>query len=174
MAKTKDNTTVVSRPRRKPDSSVKGKLNRWDNSDYCEFVPTGTRESNRKMLKQLGNSSFYKSEGAKESSYSLHLNVDAKDCEDPVAALHEQFMVLTAEQQKQLPTLPENQQGRMLLDDGRGLKIWLDTENSKVSILSELDCSPDIDRQLLQAQASMNVTLGRYRSEIVNNNNNKK
>jgi hypothetical protein len=174
MAKTNDNTAMVSRPRRKPDSSVKGKLNRWDNSDYCEFVPTGTRESNRKMLKQLGNSSFYKSEGAKESSYSLHLNVDAKDCEDPVAALHEQFMVLTAEQQKQLPTLPENQQGRMLLDDGRGLKIWLDTENSKVSILSELDCSPDIDRQLLQAQASMNVTLGRYRSEIVNNNNNKK
>lgn len=174
MAKTNDNTTMVSRPRRKPDSSTKGKLNRWEGTDYVEFVPTGTRESNRKMLKQLGNSSFYKSEGAKESSYSLHLNVDAKDCEDPVAALHEQFMVLTAEQQKQLPTLPENQQGRMLLDDGRGLKIWLDTENSKVSILSELDCSPDIDRQLLQAQASMNVTLGRYRSEIVNNNNNKK
>ena len=173
MAKTKDNTTVVSRPRRKPDSSTKGRMNEWDNG-YKEFVPTGTRESNRKMLKQLGNSSFYKSEGAKESSYSLHLNVDAKDCEDPVAALHEQFMVLTAEQQKQLPTLPENQQGRMLLDDGRGLNIWLDTENSKVSILSELDCSPDIDRQLLQAQASMNVTLGRYRSEIVNNNNNKK
>lgn len=173
MATTKDNTTLVSRPRRKPDSSTKGRMNEWDNG-YKEFVPTGTRESNRKMLKQLGNSSFYKSEGAKESSYSLHLNVDAKDCEDPVAALHEQFMVLTAEQQKQLPTLPENQQGRMLLDDGRGLKIWLDTENSKVSILSELDCSPDIDRQLLQAQASMNVTLGRYRSEIVNNNNNKK
>lgn len=173
MAKTNDNTAMVSRPRRKPDSSTKGRMNEWDNG-YKEFVPTGTRESNRKMLKQLGNSSFYKSEGAKESSYSLHLNVDAKDCEDPVAALHEQFMVLTAEQQKQLPTLPENQQGRMLLDDGRGLKIWLDTENSKVSILSELDCSPDIDRQLLQAQASMNVTLGRYRSEIVNNNNNKK
>lgn len=173
MATTRENTTVVSRPRRKPDSSTKGRMNEWDNG-YKEFVPTGTRESNRKMLKQLGNSSFYKSEGAKESSYSLHLNVDAKDCEDPVAALHEQFMVLTAEQQKQLPTLPENQQGRMLLDDGRGLKIWLDTENSKVSILSELDCSPDIDRQLLQAQASMNVTLGRYRSEIVNNNNNKK
>lgn len=167
MVKAKGNTTLVSRPRRKPDSSTKGRMNEWDNG-YKEFVPTGTRESNRKMLKQLGNSSFYKSEGAKESSYSLHLNVDAKDCEDPVAALHEQFMVLTAEQQKQLPTLPENQQGRMLLDDGRGLKIWLDTENSKVSILSELDCGPDIDRQLLQAQATMNVTLGRYRKEILN------
>ena len=167
MAKTNDNTTVVSRPRRKPDSSTKGKLNRWEGTDYVEFVPTGTRESNRKMLKQLGNSSFYKSEGEKESSYSLHLNVDGKS-EDPVAEMFEQFKVLTAEQQKQLPTLPENQQGRMLLDDGRGLKIWLDTENGKVSILSELDCGPDIDRQLLQAQATMNVTLGRYRKEILN------
>lgn len=172
MAKTNDNTTNVSRPRRKPDSSTKGRMNEWDNG-YKEFVPTGTRESNRKMLKQLGNSSFYKSEGTKESSYSLHLNVDAKDCEDPVAALHEQFMVLTAEQQKQLPTLPENQQGRMLLDDGRGLKIWLDTEQHKVSILTELDCGPDIERQLLHAQATMNVTLGRYRKAIVNNANKK-
>lgn len=172
MAKTNDNTTVISRPRRKPDSSTKGKLNRWEGTDYVEFVPTGTRESNRKMLKQLGNSSFYKSEGEKESSYSLHLNVDGRS-EDPVAEMFEQFKVLTAEQQKQLPTLPENQQGRMLLDDGRGLKIWLDTENGKVSILSELDCGPDIDRQLLQAQATMNVTLGRYRKEIINNTNNK-
>ena len=172
MAKTKNNTTLVSRPRRKPDSSTKGKLNRWEGTDYVEFVPTGTRESNRKMLKQLGNSSFYKSEGEKESSYSLHLNVDGRS-EDPVAEMFEQFKVLTAEQQKQLPTLPENQQGRMLLDDGRGLKIWLDTENGKVSILSELDCGPDIDRQLLQAQATMNVTLGRYRKEIINNTNNK-
>lgn len=173
MAKTNDNTAMVSRPRRKPDSSTKGRMNEWDNG-YKEFVPTGTRESNRKMLKQLGNSSFYKSEGAKESSYSLHLNVDAKDCEDPVAALHEQFVVLTAEQQKQKPCLSEVGEGRMLLDDGRGVKIWLDTEKHKVSILSELDCGPDIDRQLLQAQAAMNVTLGRYRADIVNNNNNKK
>ena len=172
MAKTKDNTTLVSRPRRKPDSSTKGKLNRWEGTDYVEFVPTGTRESNRKMLKQLGNSSFYKSEGEKESSYSLHLNVDGKS-EDPVAEMFEQFKLLTAEQQKQKPCLSEFGEGRMLLDDGRGLKIWLDTENGKVSILSELECGPDIDCQLLQAQATMNVTLGRYRKEIINNTNNK-
>lgn len=166
----KDNTTMVSRPRRKPDNSVKGKLNRWEGSDYVEFVPTGSRESNRKMLKQLGNSSFYKSEGEKESSFSLHLNVDGKS-PDPVAEMFDQFKVLTAEQQKQMPQLPEGQQGRMLLDDGRGLKIWLDSERHKVSILSELDCTPDIERQLLQAQSQMNVTLGRYRNEIINPNN---
>lgn len=168
MATTKDNTTLVSRPRRKPDSSVKGKLNRWDNSDYCEFVPTGTRESNRKILKQLGNSSFYKSEGSKESSYSLHLNVDAKDCEDPVAEMFEQFQLLTAEQQKQKPCLSEVGEGRMLYDNGETLQVWLDREKGEVCILTKLTCSPQIERQLLQLQGDMARTLGRYHQEIIN------
>ena len=170
MAKTKDNTTMVSRPRRKPDSSVKGKLNRWEGSDYVEFVPTGTRESNRKMLKQLGNSSFYKSEGEKESSFSVHLNCDGKS-EDPVAELLDQFLVLTEGERKALPNLPKGSEGRMLLDNGQGLQIWLDRERGKVSILTELDCGPDIERMLLQAQATMNVCVARNRQEIINNNN---
>ena len=168
MATKNDNTSFVSRPRRKPDSSVKGKLNRWDNSDYCEFVPAGTRESNRTMLKQLGDSSFYKSEGEKQSSYSVHLNCDGKS-EDPVGELFDQFLVLTEGQRKQLPKLPEGSEGRMLLDNGMGLKIWLDREHGKVSILTELDCNSNIERQLLQAQSQMNVTIGRYRTEILNN-----
>ena len=163
------NEIYVSRPKAKPSSSIKGKLNEWDNG-YKEFVPTGTRESNRKMLKQLGNSSFYKSEGTKESSYSLHLNVDAKDCEDPVAALHEQFMVLTAEQQKQKPSLSEVGEGRMLYDNGESLQVWLDSVNGEVSILTKLTCSPQIERQLLQLQGDMARTLGRYHQEIINAN----
>jgi len=168
MATKNDNTSFVSRPRRKPDSSVKGKLNRWDNSDYCEFVPAGTRESNRTMLKQLGDSSFYKSEGEKQSSYSVHLNCDGKS-EDPVGELLDQFLVLTESQRKSLPKLPEGSEGRMLLDNGMGLKIWLDREHGKVSILTELDCNSNIERQLLQAQSQMNVTIGRHRTEILNN-----
>ena len=169
MAKTTDNTTIVSRPRRKPDSSVKGKLNRWNNTDYCEFVPAGTRESNRTEIKRMGNSSFYRSEGEKESSWSLHLNVDAKDCDDPVAALHEQFLFLTEGEQKQKPKLPDGSEGRMLLDN-ENLKIWLDSERGKLSILTELECSPQIERLLLQVESQMNVCVGRYRQEIINSN----
>ena len=166
MVTRKDNNSMVSRPRRKPDSSTKGKLNRWEGSDYVEFVPTGTRESNRKMLKQLGNSSFYKSEGEKESSYSVHLNCDGKS-EDPVGELLDQFLVLTEVQRKALPKLPEGSEGRMLLDNGQGLQIWLDRERGKVSILTELDCGPNIDRQLLQAEGQMNVCIARNRQEIL-------
>lgn len=161
--------TYIPRPKSKPQETLKGKLNRWENG-FCEFVPAGSRESNRKMLKQLGGSSFYKSEGEKDSSYSLHLNVDAKDCEDPVAALFEQFTYLTKGERKAKPTLPEGLEGRMLLDNGAGLQIWLDNAAGEVKILATLPCGPQIERLLLQAESQMNVCLGRYRSEVINPN----
>ena len=157
----------ISRPKTKPSSSTKGKLNEWDNG-YKEFVPAGTRESNRQMLKQMGDSSFYLNQGKKESSYSLHLNVDGES-QDPVAEMFDIFMHLTEDQRKSLPKLPEGSQGRMLLDN-ESLKIWLDSERGKLSILTELECSPQIERQLLQAEAQMNVVVGRNRKDLVNNN----
>lgn len=163
-------TIYISRPKTKPSSSTKGKLNRWDNSDYIEFVPAGTRESNRTLFKQMGDSSFYKNEGKKESSYSLHLNVSGES-QDPVAEMLDIFMHLTEEQRKSLPKLPEGAHGRMLLDNGEGLQIWLDGETGKVTIQAQLDCTPNIERQLLQAQSQMNVCIGRHRTEIINNNN---
>lgn len=161
---TQDN--YLRRPKTKPQETLKGKMNRWDNG-YAEFVPAGTRESNRRMLRQLGNSSFYKSEGEKESSYSLHLNIDARDCADPVAELYEQFTALTKDERKSVPTMPEGSQGRMLLDNGAGLQVWHDTAEGEVVILTRLKCSPQIERDLLQAEATMNVTLGRYRKDII-------
>ena len=167
-----DSASYITRPKTKPDLTLKGKLNEWQNG-YREFIPQGQKPSNRTMLKQLGGSSFYKSEGEKESSWSLHLNVDAKDCEDPVAALHEQFLFLTEGEAKQKPQLQEGFEGRMLLDNGMGLQIWLDRERGKVSILTTLDCGPNIERQLLQAQGQMNVCIARNRQEIVNHESNK-
>lgn len=157
-------TIYISRPKTKPSSSTKGKLNEWDNG-YKEFVPAGTRESNRQMLKQMGDSSFYLNQGKKESSYSLHLNVDG-DSADPAGEMFDLFKTLTEGQRKSEPTLPEGE-GHMLFDDGQNLKIWLDTAKGKVTIQAQLDCSPNIERMLLQAQAAMNVCIGRHRTEIL-------
>ena len=164
-----DSDSFQSRPRRKPDSSTKGKLKRWEGSDYLEFVPAGSKPSNRTMLRQLGDSSFYKSEGEKQSSYSVHLNCDGKS-EDPVGELLDQFLVLTEGQRKQLPKLPEGSEGRMLLDNGMGLQIWHDRERNQLTIMAQLECTADIERQLLQAEAQMNVVVGRNRKDLVNNN----
>lgn len=167
----KKDIQYVARPKGKPDESLKGKLNKWNNG-YAEFIPQGTRENQREMLKQLGDSSFYKTTGKKDSSWSVHLNCDGKS-EDPVAELLDQFLLLTDGQRKQLPKLPEGSEGRMLLDNGMGLKIWLDRERGKVSILTELDCGPNIERQLLQAEGQMNVCIARNRQEIINHVSNK-
>lgn len=155
---------ILTRPKTKPAETLKGKMNKWDNG-YAEFIPTGTRESNRRMIKQLGNSSFYKSEGEKESSYSLHLNVDGKS-EDPVAEMFQQFLNLTAGERKEKPQMPEGSEGRMLYDNGSTLKVWHDTQKGEVSILARLECNPMIERQLLQLQGDMGRTIGRYRNEI--------
>ena len=148
--------------------TTKGKLNEWSNG-YREFIPQGSRENQREMLKQLGESSFYKTNGKKDSSWSVHLNCDGKS-EDPVGELLDQFLVLTEGQRKHLPKLPEGSQGRMLLDN-EVLKIWLDSERGKLSILTELECSPQIERMLLQVESQMNVCIGRYRTDIINTNN---
>ena len=156
MATEKD-IQYVARPKGKPDESLKGKLNKWNNG-YAEFIPQGTRENQREMLKQLGDSSFYKTNGKRESSYSLHLNVDGKS-EDPVGELLDQFLVLTEGQRKQLPKLPEGSEGRMLLDNGMGLQIWHDRERNQLTIMAQLECTADIERQLLQAEAQMAETV---------------
>ena len=161
-----DSASYVSRPRRKADHSVKGTMKTWEGTDYCEFHPVGKRESNRTELKRVGVSSFYQTKGEKESSFSIHINVDGSSA-DPVNEAREIFNVLTAEQAKQKPTLSEGSQGRMLLDN-EVLKIWLDSERGKLSILTELECSPQIERMLLQVQSQMNVTIGRYRQDIIN------
>ena len=78
------NEKYLTRPKTKPAETLKGKLNKWDNG-YAEFIPQGQKPSNRSLLKKVGSNSFYKNEGEKESSYSLHLNVDGAS-EDPVIA----------------------------------------------------------------------------------------
>lgn len=161
-----DNTNYVTRPKGKPEVTTRGKMNEWSNG-YREFIPQGTRENNRQMLKQLGDSSFYKTEGKKESSYSVHINVDGESA-DPVGEMLSQFKLLTDGQRKQKPTLEEGSDGRMLFDNGGSLKVWLDSAKGEVAILTRLSCSPQIERELLQAQSQMNVTVGRYRTEIVN------
>ena len=90
------------------------------------------------------------------------------ESQDPVAEIYEIMEVLTRDQRKQMPKLPEGSAGRMLLDDGNGLQVWLDTAKGEVNILANLKCSPHIERMLLQAQATMNVCIARHRSEILN------
>ena len=75
----------IEKPEGKPVKAFRARVKVFGN-DVVVVNPETPKESNRKMIKQKGKSSFYKSEGEKESSYSIHINVDAND-PDPVATM---------------------------------------------------------------------------------------
>ena len=132
------------------------------NEQFIE-KPEGKPVSNRRMIKQKGKSSFYKSEGEKESSYSIHINVDAND-PDPVATMQERFAELTKGELKS--ELKLQVKGKLLYDSLK-LKVYLNKTQGQVIIQTNLDCGPTVERELLQLQAEMAKVIGAHYSEIL-------
>jgi hypothetical protein len=152
----------VEKPEGKPVKKFKARVSLYPN-DVVVVNPQEPRESNRKMIKQKGKSSFYKSEGEKESSYSIHINVDAND-PDPVATMQERFNELTkGELKSELKLIVKGK----LLYETPVLKVYLNKTQKKVVIQTTLDCGPTIERELLQLQGDMGRVIGANYSEII-------
>ena len=113
--------------------------------------------------KVKGRSSFYKSEGEKESSYSIHINVDAND-PDPVATMQERFAELVKGELKS--ELKLKVKGKLLYESP-SLKVYLNKTQKNVVIQTTLPCSPTIERELLQIQGDMGRVIGANYSEII-------
>ena len=152
----------VEKPDGKPVKAFRARVKVFGN-DVVVVNPETPKESNRKMIKQKGKSSFYKSEGEKESSYSIHINVDAND-PDPVATMQERFAELTkGELKSELKMIVK---GKLLYDTPL-LKVYLNKTQKKVVIQTNLDCGPTIERELLQLQGDMGRVIGANYSEII-------
>ena len=152
----------IEKPEGKPVKNFRARVKMYGN-DVVVVNPMEPRESNRKMIKQKGKSSFYKSEGEKESSYSIHINVDAND-PDPVATMQEYFNELTKGELKS--ELKLQVKGKLLYDTPV-LKVYLNKTQRKVVIQTSLDCGPTIERELLQLQGDMGRVIGANYSEII-------
>ena len=152
----------VEKPEGKPVKKFKARVSLYPN-DVVVVNPQEPRESNRKIIKQKGKSSFYKSEGEKESSFSIHINVDAND-PDPVATMQERFNELTkGELKSELKMIVKGK----LLYETPVLKVYLNKTQKKVVIQTTLDCGPTIERELLQLQGDMGRVIGANYSEII-------
>ena len=157
-----NNEEYIEKPEGKPVKKFKARVSLYPN-DVVVVNPQEPRESNRKMIKQKGKSSFYKSEGEKESSYSIHINVDGND-PDPVATMQEQFNELTkGELKSELKLIIKGK----LLYETPVLKVYLNKMLKKVVIQTTLDCGPTIERELLQLQGDMGRVIGANYSEII-------
>ena len=152
----------IEKPEGKPVKNFRARVKMYGN-DVVVVNPETPKESNRRMIKQKGKSSFYKSEGEKESSYSIHINVDAND-PDPVATMQEQFAELTKGELKS--ELKMKVKGKLLYDS-KNLKVYLNKTTKDVVLQTTIGCSPTIERELLQIQAEMAKVIGAYYSEII-------
>ena len=152
----------IEKPEGKPVKNFRARVKMYGN-DVVVVNPMESRESNRKMIKQKGKSSFYKSEGEKESSYSIHINVDAND-PDPVATMQERFAELTKGELKS--ELKLKVKGKLLYDTPK-LKVYLNKTTKQVVLQTTLDCGPTIERELLQLQGDMGKIIGANYSEII-------
>ena len=152
----------IEKPEGKPVKKFKARVKVYCN-DVVVVNPQTQGESNRKMIKQKGKSSFYKSEGEKESSYSIHINVDAND-PDPVATMQERFNELTKGELK--GELKLQVKGKLIYDTPV-LQIYLNKTQKQVIIKTTLDCGPTIERELLQLQGDMGRVIGANYSEII-------
>ena len=157
-----NNEEYIEKPEGKPVKAFRARVKMYDN-DVVVVNPETPKESNRKMIKQKGKSSFYKSEGEKESSYSIHINVDAND-PDPVATMQERFNELTKGELKS--ELKLQVKGKLLYETPV-LKVYLNKTQKKVVIQTTLDCGPTIERELLQLQGDMGRVIGANYSEII-------
>ena len=157
-----NNEEYIEKPEGKPVKAFRARVKMYGN-DVVVVNPETPKESNRKMIKQKGKSSFYKSEGEKESSYSIHINVDAND-PDPVATMQERFNELTkGELKSELKMIVKGK----LLYETPVLKVYLNKTQKKVVIQTTLDCGPTIERELLQLQGDMGRVIGANYSEII-------
>ena len=152
----------IEKPEGKPVKNFRARVKVYGN-DVVVVNPQTQGESNRKMIKQKGKSSFYKSEGEKESSYSIHINVDAND-PDPVATMQEQFVELTKGELKS--ELKMKVKGKLLYESPN-LKVYLNKTTRQVTLQTTIGCSPTIERELLQLQGDMGRVIGANYSEII-------
>ena len=108
------------RPKGKPDEAVKGRLLKWKDSDYVAFEPQRKKDTPpRTVLKEQKGGAYYKNEGDKENSYSLHLNVDGSE-KDPAGALMEKAANILKPYLKEEPKVD----ARNFLEDSPELQVW--------------------------------------------------
>ena len=89
--------------------------------------------------------------------------MDAND-PDPVATMQEQFTELTKGELKS--ELKLKVKGKMLYESPQ-LKVYLNKTTRQVILQTTIDCSPTIERELLQLQGDMGRVIGANYSEII-------
>lgn len=103
-----------------------------------EFKAYQQGEPVQKNVKKQGGSSFYETEGRKESNYICHLKVP-KDSADPVAEMLDQFNYFTKHLKSKEPSKPR---GKRLLET-QDVTVYHNRRENKVTVLMTIDLTTE-------------------------------
>ena len=126
-------TSKAGKPRK-----VRGTATFHEDTGDMEFRACQPGEPVQKNVKRVKGSSFYETEGTKESSYVAHLKVP-KTSADPVAEMFEQLAEGTKRLQTKEPPKPK---GQRLLDEPR-LTVILNNKERNVSVRMTIDLTEE-------------------------------
>ena len=129
-----------SRPRKKPEVTLTGRLEGWPDEGVYQFTPRVARpDLKREVLMDSKNLKVARTAGEKESSIILTAKVDSS-CADPYGALLNECFRQLKDKAKKMPARP---QGVVLYDNEGSLKIWQNMTQRKLICLVALDASKD-------------------------------
>ena len=129
-----------------------------------DFRPSGEGTPSKKEERKKGKSSFYKTNGEKESSIVAHLRVDA-DCEDPVAQLYEDLAYFTKGMTQKEAPLPRSKK----LYEKPGVTVWHRQKEQKLVVQMEIstDGTQELSGQLFNLTAEVNKCLAINKTSLL-------
>ena len=129
----------IEKPLRKPDKRIVGRLERWEDSDFQQFVPAQTGcGTKRTVMKSSGRTKLVKNEGEKDTSFSLHSNHSTEEDQFAEKMLDETLDVLKPYIKKEVK-IPNAR----FLHDEEAFKVWASREKKSICIHAELDACLD-------------------------------
>ncbi len=137
---------LQSRPRRKPDASLRGHMHVWREEGLYEFASNKERpEMKREVMHNHGGVKLAKTQGEKESSYILTVKVSG-DSEDPYGHLMERVATELKGKAKKEVQIPN---ANFLVNQEGKLQVWKRRKENKICAFITLDAS--VDRSIMMA-----------------------
>ncbi len=148
----------LEKPAGKPIEKIPGRLLKYENSDYVAFEPRQKKEQpTRTMLLEKKGCQYYRNEGEKDNSYSLHVNVNGNET-DPAGALLQKAEDVLLKLTKKEPKAPSVK----FITNTDELKIWQRKKEKKVVCMMMLDISKvtsNMSSKLLSLTAEINKVI---------------
>lgn len=131
---------MASKPRRKPDKQIRGRLDVWSEEGQYAFSAYQQRpDLRREVIHDRHGVKLSKTQGEKESSYLLSVKIDGQT-PDPAGSIIGRVVEELKGQAVRTPQVPN---ANFLVNDEGSLQVWKRKRESKLCVYLTLEIRSD-------------------------------